>query len=184
MPREFHRREANSDPCMQSTCRRQKWSLCKTTEFARTRSEWPWVHFFEDSRFQQRRFPPLRCPETKNRPPEKPPAPRSTLPQTVHGCGCSGPPGSNCRNPACSIGKHAGNHQQAHADENDHRHHLDACKPILRFGIGRTDNRFKVMTNAKNPIAQTDGLECGNQNLTMRAPATSSAANVTDQLNQ
>src|ERR1700722_10231261 len=47
-----------------------------------------------------------------------------------------------------------------------------------------TDKRFKANRTAKNPMAQYAESECGNQNLTMSAPATNSAARVMAQLNQ
>src|ERR1700689_3661857 len=48
----------------------------------------------------------------------------------------------------------------------------------------RTDRRFNASRTAKNPMAQNAEFECGNQNWTIRAPATSSAASVMAQLNQ
>jgi hypothetical protein len=47
-----------------------------------------------------------------------------------------------------------------------------------------TDKRLSARSTVKKPMAQSIEFECGNQNCTMRAPATNSAASVIDQLNQ
>src|SRR5882757_2503875 len=47
-----------------------------------------------------------------------------------------------------------------------------------------TDKRFSVSSTTKKPMAHRVVFECGNQNFTMREPATNSAASVIDQLNQ
>ena len=47
-----------------------------------------------------------------------------------------------------------------------------------------TDSRFKPTSREKKPIAHSVEFECGNQNCTIRAPATNSAARVMAQLNQ
>ena len=48
----------------------------------------------------------------------------------------------------------------------------------------RTDSRFSANSNARNPAAHSAELDSGNQNFTISAPATSSAARVMAQPNQ
>ena len=47
-----------------------------------------------------------------------------------------------------------------------------------------TDSRFSASSTLKKPMAQYVEFESGNQNFTMREPATNSAARVIAQLNQ